>query len=165
MKFRLVIGILLIVGCVISFVIGMDAQRDVMVATEWQSVGGAILKSELIVDKLTYPEQYTPYYPKILYTYQVDGKEYSCDNIVFGGVTSGKHSKMYERYVERYPIGSSVRVYYNPKEPENAVLEPQETWGFKKYYILASFLAVCGIFFVINYFTGFGEGLLLVMEH
>ena len=66
------------------------------------------------------------YNPEIEYTYTVNGREYTSNVIMFGGVIGGRFSKMYRRYIERYPEGSFAKVYYDPAKPENAVLEPGE---------------------------------------
>lgn len=83
---------------------------------------------------------------------------------MFGGITPGRFSKMYRRYIEHYPKDSVVRVYYDPTKSENAMLEPHETKGVTKYCVLASFLVVCGIVFVINFFTGLAESIITFIE-
>jgi len=164
MKIRLIIGIVLIIGSIASLVKALDVSKDVSATSEWLCVDGEILKSELVASTFSQTKTGAAYSPEIQYNYTVNGKEYTSNMIMFGGVTPGRHNKMYERYIDRYPKDSIVKVYYDPTQPENAVLKPLETWGFKKYYLLASFLTIFGVLYIINFFTGFGEGLMTFLD-
>jgi len=164
MKIRLIIGIILIIGSIASLVKALDVNKDVSATSGWSCVDGEIIKSELVVAKFSQTKTGAAWSPEIEYCYTVNDKEYTSNMIMFGGVTPGRHNKMYERYIDSYPKDSIVKVYYDPTQPENAVLKPLETWGFKKYYLLASVLAIFGILHVINYFTGFGEGLMTFLD-
>jgi hypothetical protein len=69
----------------------------------------------------------------------------------------------YDRYIERYPQGGKARVYYNPDNPEQSVLEPGEN-DIRPYFVLALFLTICGILHIVNYSTGFGEDFISFFE-
>lgn len=59
----------------------------------------------------------------IHYEYSVDGKIYE-SNVVNYGNTGSSNRSFAEGYVNRYPVGKPVLVYYDPQQPEKAVLEP-----------------------------------------
>ncbi|MBC8392718.1 MAG: DUF3592 domain-containing protein [Deltaproteobacteria bacterium] len=164
MKIRLIIGLILIIGGAASLIKALNVNDNIRTAGKWPCVEGEIIKSELIVARFTHRKTGASYSPEIQYNYIVNDKQYTSDIIMFGGVTPGRYSKMYKRYIEQYPKGKIVKVYYNPTKPHDAVLNPFEEWGYKKYFLLGSFLIPCGLFFIINFFTGFGEGLLAFLE-
>ena len=60
----------------------------------------------------------------IRYTYDVQGRSYESDRIAFGSsVDSGTSDSRYAReWVERYPAGSEVDVWFDPRDPSRAVL-------------------------------------------
>ena len=164
MKIRLIIGLILIIGSLASLIKAFDVNKNIRTASRWPCVEGEIIKSELIVARFTYPKTGVVYSPEIQYSYTVNDKQYTSDVIMFGGVTPDKYSKMYKRYIEQYPKGGIVKVYYNPTKPQDAALDPFEGWGYKKYFLLGLFLMPCGLLFMANFFTGFGEGLLAFLE-
>ena len=60
--------------------------------------------------------------PHILYAYQVDGRDY---RQVFQ-FPSGTHPlpEFTQSYLDKYPVGAPVRVYYDPQAPQHSTLEP-----------------------------------------
>ena len=58
--------------------------------------------------------------PKVVYEYKVAGKTYRHRRIHFGERTSAYEL---ESYLARYPVGADVTVYYNPADPQDAILE------------------------------------------
>jgi len=58
--------------------------------------------------------------PLVQYEYQVNGKTIRGDRIMIGG---GKSETELERVLGKYPLGAKVIVYYNPADPQQAVLE------------------------------------------
>ncbi|WP_162459021.1 DUF3592 domain-containing protein [Desulfosarcina ovata] len=70
----------------------------------------------------------TTYYPKVGYHYQVEGRKYSSTRIAFGVGESGGSMKWAQKIVNKYPVGKTVTVYYNPQDPPYGVLESGTTW-------------------------------------
>jgi hypothetical protein len=60
--------------------------------------------------------------PDIRYRYEVAGQSYQ-SRFEF---PSGTHPlpEFSRSYVEKYPVGASVTVYYNPQQPADSTLEP-----------------------------------------
>jgi hypothetical protein len=54
------------------------------------------------------------------YEYQVNDQSFRSDRIMIGG---GKSEVELEGVLNRYPLGAQVIVYYNPADPQQAVLE------------------------------------------
>jgi hypothetical protein len=59
----------------------------------------------------------------VRYSYMVKGVEYSGERVTFADTHNSDRSKA-EAILARYAIGAAVRVYYNPEDPQNALLEP-----------------------------------------
>jgi len=65
--------------------------------------------------------------PRITYRYSVDGKSFeSVHSYPSGTAASPELADFYNR---KYPQGSTVRVWYDPLEPRNSVLEPGPQQG------------------------------------
>jgi len=104
---------------------------------DWPSVEGRIVSSEVRSKRVTYdsssgtrPRRHshsytvTRYYPAITYEYCVSGKTYSGRRIMLMGSGLAEGNKAHARLVcRRYPEGKVVDVYYDPADPEIAVLE------------------------------------------
>jgi len=81
----------------------------------WPRTDGEIITSE---------EKYTSdsrgrghYYSEIIFEYVVDGITYTSNKVDFSDFKS-------TRFVKEYPRGRRVTVYYNPSNPNIAVLKP-----------------------------------------
>ncbi len=87
----------------------------------WPSTTGTVIKSRVEVrggSNTTHVD------PKIVYEYQVSGQQYQADQIR----VDARHrvfqvSPDAYAVVDRYPVGTSVTVYYNPDNPAEAGLE------------------------------------------
>jgi hypothetical protein len=93
------------------------AWKNIGVAREsvaWPSVAGSVTASERT--KRAFRTQ-----PRVTFSYQVDGKDYTGSNIVIGG---GVNPKETDAILSRYPMGSAVTVHYWPKDASVSVLEP-----------------------------------------
>ena len=54
-----------------------------------------------------------------------------------------------QRVVDRYPLNSTVKVYYNPKNPSDAVLKPGSTVGMYCLIIGCIALIIIGVSLII----------------
>jgi len=63
------------------------------------------------------------FYPRVRYSYVVNGEEYIGTHIAFGGQQGYSRPAQAEAVLARYPEGGRVTVYYNPDNPREAVLE------------------------------------------
>jgi hypothetical protein len=62
------------------------------------------------------------------YEYYVETRRYLASNYRNGGNVTPFRG-IAEAAAKRYPVGRVVRVYYNPRDPQSALLEPGIWWG------------------------------------
>jgi Protein of unknown function (DUF3592) len=80
----------------------------------------------------------TMYRQRVTYSYVVKGVPYVSDRVDFGARTKGTIESLELDVVKRYAPGSTVTVYYDPKNPTQAVLDP----GVRMWWLL--WLCVAG---------------------
>ncbi|MCW8963467.1 MAG: DUF3592 domain-containing protein [Gammaproteobacteria bacterium] len=122
----------------------------------WPASSGVITASKIDTETHAYRsasnklESSISYTPVLVYDYQVDGKMFT-GTVIY---KSFAHALEFiaEGYIEQYAVGSAVTVYYNPDDPEDAVLEP----GFKIFSHYFAFTFFGGLFALI------GVGILVV---
>ncbi len=88
-------------------------------AQDYLETTGVVTRSE--VDRHRGSDS-TTYSPDIEYRYEVDGQTYTSDQHVYGEISSSDRAGA-KKAVRKFPVGKSVRVYYNPADPEDAVLD------------------------------------------
>lgn len=91
----------------------------------WSGVQGQVTDAR--VDRTTRTDsdgdiQYS-YSPNVSYTYQVGGNTYYGDKLTFGFQQSFSSEAKAQAALQRFPVGGNVTVYYNPANPNEAVLE------------------------------------------
>jgi len=82
----------------------------------------------------------TAYYPVVVYEYQVNGMRFQNNRIGFGGEVGMGLYSMVQKKMVKYPVGGLIPVYYNPINPQDAVLE--RTAPANKWLIIAVVLIV-----------------------
>ena len=68
------------------------------------------------------------YHADIHYVYTVDGTQYEAGRVVVDEFGTGDRGRA-EQIIAKYPVGSKVTVYYDPKRPSVTVLEPGTSGG------------------------------------
>jgi len=68
--------------------------------------------------------QHAIYYPKIEYTYSVDGKSYTSDRLGYARPFPKEEKQEALEVLTPYPVGSDVAVHYRPSSPDFALLNP-----------------------------------------
>lgn len=91
--------------------------QDVRVRS-WPTVPGIIRHA--VVESRVRSETMTSHHARILYDYEVGGRQYAGDRLAFSRRASRRAA---EADKAKYPPGKLVRVYYDPKRPRRAVLE------------------------------------------
>jgi hypothetical protein len=133
-------GILLLAVSVLNIIKGIQS-------SSWPSVSGTVLFSH--IDTLDGYDidtgVYTTYFPKVSYEYYVDGLKYSSKRVNFGVAGGYGNAK---RVISDYPQNKVVNVFYNPKEPGKAILEP----GIR-----------VGIFLLLIFFSAFSIGISIII--
>lgn len=115
-----------LVGGIAAFVFALFAAvacwfgfQTMQASADWPSTKG-VIDSSTVERKLGIKQKWQA---NVLYSYRVDGRAYSNNRLRFADTTgSAKH--LQEAWVERYPAGAQVDVYYDPNDMSNSVLEP-----------------------------------------
>lgn len=84
----------------------------------WLSTTGTVLTSRL-EEWESSPGEIMDY-PVVTYSYHVNGQAYEGRRIAPSAESGGSGAG---KVIARYPVGSSVQVFYNPQDPSAAVLE------------------------------------------
>jgi hypothetical protein len=87
---------------------------------------------------------YYTYRPVVSYSYVVDGKNYDNDRINFRQDDEYKHrrgKRHAQKIVSRYPEGSKITVYYDPEDPQEAVLVSGDTETHTEEMVVQAILA------------------------
>jgi hypothetical protein len=108
---------LVLIGAACLF-IGLRNRARARASAEWRSAPGNLLSFK--ITKGTYKRQ-THYYPNLEYEYTVGGTRYTSDRISFGYLAYDSEDEA-KADIEQQIHGNPVKVYYNPKNPKDAVL-------------------------------------------
>jgi hypothetical protein len=118
---------------------GWTILQNARASASWPTAEGVISSSE--VSHSTDAEGGDSYSPEVDYQYTVDGLPFSDSTIKFGE-NSYDRRRTAEEIAATYPVGRPVTVYYDPEEPDNAVLEPGVSGG--SYIVLG-----IGVIFIL----------------
>ncbi len=103
--------------------IGISARARAEKAKKWPSVKGRVLVSQVKQEHKQTANGYRAYFvPELLYEYTVGGQTYQGKRIDFQ-VAQGTSEIWAKGIVQRFAVGQEISVYYNPKNPSEAVLE------------------------------------------
>ena len=90
------------------------------------------------------PERRWRYRAAIQYRYRVGAKDYQSERIFWGG-NEGRKRHM-ESVVAAYPAGGSMRIYYDPQNPSEAVIDPTQHTGSRATVVYAMAMITIGLF-------------------
>lgn len=141
------LGIFILVfalGGIYLVYLGIKNVRKARVAQNWPSAIGQVAGVDVRESQSTDSDgdRRTNYYPIVRYTYVVNGQSFAGDRLAFGPRTgSGRYAKA-QAMANRYVVGAPVTVYYNPENPEEAVLEKRAAGTMTTLIIGIAFLAV-----------------------
>jgi hypothetical protein len=139
----LIIGpIFLVVGAVVAFYFGKPIVDNAKASLKWPTVEGRVTVST--VERKRSSDS-TTYAANVGYDYEVDGEKRMGDTVWFGGNFSSSNSGLARETVDKYPAGSQVRVYYNPEDPDQSVLEPGAFWTTYMVYGIGLLLFGIGL--------------------
>ena len=117
MKFPYILfAIFVLVGLAIA-VYGLIVLYHARRSTTWPSTEGVITQSNVVRGDDSYA-------PAVVYSYTINGVRYQGKDIASGPVLASSTEAYARNYLARYPVGTPVAVYYDPKIPATAVLEP-----------------------------------------
>jgi len=117
--------VFVLAGGATLFLWGIPTIQKAYASQSWPSVQGTITVSNLVTNT---DSDGTTYKADIGYNYIASEQTQSGTNVTFGAYSSSNASEM-RSIVNRYPLGTSVKVYVDPKDPTNSVLEPGVSLG------------------------------------
>ncbi|HHY89643.1 MAG TPA: DUF3592 domain-containing protein [Chloroflexi bacterium] len=118
-----VVLLLLLAGIWLTYT-GFRGRTRETLSQQWPSTGGVIEESTVraYTTRDAAGVESTLHLPYVRYRYTVMGQTYTSDTISIG-VKATQTPEAARRAADRYPVGSSVVVYYDPKNPSDSVLE------------------------------------------
>lgn len=148
------LSIFVIIGMGLS-IWGGNVLRNASASSNWPTVTGQVINSTVSENS---DSDGTTYGADVYFEYRVNDQQYGSDTVSFGQFSSSDYGHA-RNIVNRYPEGTQVEVYYNPEDPETAVLEPGVTWS--SYMLLGMGLAfICLPGFMMLIVLGNSIGLL-----
>lgn len=90
-------------------------------SVKWPTAHGVVQSSSL--EYHTGNKGGGTYHAHVLYSYSLDGSNFSGDRIAYGDYGSSDPSHA-QGIINRYPVGTKVTVHYMPSNPEECLLEP-----------------------------------------
>jgi hypothetical protein len=129
---------------------------EVRRAARWPSAQGRIVRSRLRAVDTTQPDDSRGRgnVPDVRYVFTVDGVDYQGKRISIGEIRPD--TPEVEAALERYQVGRTGPVFYNPDNPKEAVLERDPPASPRTMYAIAAGVMIVG-FAVVATFTVLGE--------
>jgi hypothetical protein len=145
---------LMFVGALFGAAFAYQDHSDRTVRATYKPVTCKITDSDVAVEEHVHRgggrfgrfRRYTTYtfYPDITYTYTVNGQEYESD--VYRYNEQGMTEEEADRIVDQYAEGQTATCYYNPDDPDDAVLCLQsDTRGMYTMGALGLFFLLLGL--------------------
>ena len=124
----------------IGFIVfGLFTMRETSRSRGWARIDGRVVTSN--VTEFTGKSR-TTWRPMVVYSYSVGSGRFMSTRIAFHSMASGNRNDA-AKIAARYPAGSRVPVFYDPQDPEQAVLQPGgNPWVFIVVGGVFSMLAV-----------------------
>ena len=130
---------------VLAIIYGLYQRRRLRASAAWNQTLGTIAAAEVVEDNAGDSVQFKLH---VRYQYVVDGRHYTGNRVEFGGRQYIRKKKA-QAQLERFPVDSSVIVYFNPDKPEDAVLirSAPSSRGYLIGGILAIAFAIAMVWF------------------
>jgi hypothetical protein len=107
----------------LGFVMGASGFLRSLSQTDWPSVPGVVIVSEVVSVIIPSPASRREEAVQIVYEYQVEDTAYNSDQVNLNPVPIQAGSDEGQRLLATYPVGTAVTVYHDPADPAEAVLE------------------------------------------
>lgn len=156
-QYRISVGFawfMIVLGAVLIF-FGILMLKDAYASRKWPTVEGKVQGIRVRSERTgrTTSSRKRSYYFEISYTYMVDSQMYTGNRFSLGAGprASKKFSHEEDARAEahkQHPFGSTIPVYYEPGNPESAVLESGANWGSYVPLLLGVFFLSGGLFFL-----------------
>lgn len=112
--YPIILSLILLGGVAISFW-GWRSMQQSRRKAQWPTIAGTIVESEPTSEQ-------DELLPHIVFAYRVDDVDYR--TVFEFPKDTNPLPEFAQAYVENYPVGKTVDVFYNPAAPKEATLEP-----------------------------------------
>lgn len=128
---------------ILMVVMNRKNQKRADASTTWPSTQGRIIQAEVhegesVLDE--FGQSKTIFYPKVKYEYQAQGIMHTGQKLSFGGSETFANYQDAKGRIAALTPGSLVHVYYDPSNPDNAVLD--------RIAKKSSYVIILGSFFI-----------------
>lgn len=120
-KMHLKIVFALVLAAIAYVYSNYQQEKESIASQGWPYTTGEITSSEVGLTSNTTSKIVT-YEHKIMYSYNIDGQMYYNNKIKQHGSVSSIYREEIEEHVQALPIGSKVKVFYQPGNVNNAYL-------------------------------------------
>lgn len=137
-------SILCIIAGGACFWFGLQRYRKGSATYKWPQAPGEILSSEVerqVSEDMDF-RGIPSFHPKISYTYTVNGRNYTSDQVSILDHGTGDPKGHARKLVQKYRVNKKVKVYYNPQDSSDAILEPGISPG-------CYLMMISGLFFIL----------------
>ena len=110
-------GVFVVAGLVLLWA-GTAEWRRARASASWSTAPGVVEKSYVTIHRRTR-------HVHIVYSYEVQATSYRSNRVAFGSYSPAAG----RRWLRQYPVGASVAVYFDPRDPSTSVLEPRPVEG------------------------------------
>ncbi len=148
---RLSTGSLLLVVALVLIWLFRHAVHRAAQSRHWPSVQGSVIETSLEVVAVSEEWRFRPL---VEYAYRVGDRDYRCSRIQWGDLTDLPSRAAAARVIGHYRSGKPVKVYYDPRQPAVAVLQPGHAAGIDNVGLLAPACAAFGLFYLGFAFLG-----------
>lgn len=99
--------------------------RAARASREWSPAQGKVVIVNALMESDKIKRRYQTYFrPWVQCSYNVNGREYTCDHYCFNDHLDHYPNKAKAlKRISAYQVGQTVTVYYNPADPAQSVLE------------------------------------------
>lgn len=118
---RIVLPLVLLLGGILLAGLGTRVGGDVRASRDWPSTPGTVESAQVAMR--SEGNERKLFAAQIRYRYDVAGRSFAGERVSFESGPSPNRG-LAEAIVQRYAPGSAVRVFYDPAQPQRAVLEP-----------------------------------------
>jgi hypothetical protein len=118
------ITLVMFAGGIFGIVWSLRSRKKASQSTGWPAGVGAVTQAQIRENRSTDEDGFTTttYTPKIQYQFNIGGAYYTGDRITFGFDKTYNRRKKAQEALAAYPLHGQVRVFYNPQNPNEAVL-------------------------------------------
>jgi hypothetical protein len=154
--FVFALPILVLLFAVLGVVAFVRGRRQASASARWPTVAGIVTTSDVIEEAIedkenddkSFIRKTYRYQVDLRYAYQVGKRDFVGTEANWGGTAIYGLRELAETAAGRYSVGQPVTVYYDPEQPGNAVLEPDNRQGSLTPLIIAALCAVLGGLFL-----------------